>query len=162
MATTSTIPTVKAGLVTLFTTALATASLTDGQVPVTYAWPGPNTGPEAVFFGPHPETADIRIDATHDIPTIKAGRKQRQENYTLRCTVWTFRPDLTAAGAQTVETQACALAGLLEDELADDVQGGISAVQWIKVTLIAPTLFPFEKGWACELGLDLDVQARLT
>lgn len=162
MATTSTIPTVKAGLVTAFTAALATASREGGQIPVTYAWPGPATSPECVFFGPHPETADIRLDVDQEIPTIKAGRKQRQEEYTLRATVWVFRPDLTAAGAEAVETQAFTVAGLLEDVLADDPQAGIGAVQLIAVETIISTLFPFEKGWACELGLDLNVRARLT
>lgn len=162
MATTSTIPTVKAGLVTAFSSALATASTSGGQIPVDYAWPGPDTAPECVFFGPHPQTADIRIDIDQDIPTIKAGRKQRQEDYTLRTTVWVFRPDLTAAGAQTVETRAFTIGGLVEDVLADDPQGGIAAVQVIAVDTIISTLFPFEKGWACELGIDLNVRARLT
>lgn len=162
MATTSTIPTVKAGLVSLFTTALATASRDAGQVPVTYAWPGSDALPECVFLGPHPRAADIRVDLSSQIPTIKAGRKHRQEVYTVRVTVWCWRNDLTAAGAQTAESQAFTLAGLLEDELADDVTAGISGVQTIKVDELSSTLFPFEAGWACELSLDLEVQARLT
>lgn len=161
MATTSTVPTVKAQLVTKFTTALATASRDDGQVPVTYAWPGPATQPECVFLGPNPQTADLRLDLSSDIPTIKAGRKQRQESYTVRVTVWEWRPDLTATGAATVEAQAFALAAEIEDVLANDPQAGLSSVQWIKVESLASTLFPFEKGWACELAMDLNVAARL-
>lgn len=162
MATTSTVPTVKAGLVDLFTPALATASLSGGQVPVTYAWPGPATLPECVFLGPHPNAADIRLDLSSEIPTIKAGRKHRQEEYRVRVTVWCWRPDLTADGAEAVELQAFTLAGLLEDELADDPTGGLAVVQAIKVDTLASTLFPFEKGWACELSMDLEVRARLT
>lgn len=163
MATVSTVPTVKAGLVSRFSTALVTASLSGGQVPVTYAWPGPSAAPECVFLGPHPETADIRVDLSHTIPTIKSGRKQRQESYTIPVTVWCWRPDLTSSGAATAEAQAFALAGHLEDELADDVQAGLgSVVQKITVDEIRSTLFPFQKGWGCELTLDLLVEARLT
>lgn len=162
MVTSSTIPTFKAGLVTLFTSALATASRDSGQVQVSYAWPGPDTEPEAVFLGFHPEIRDLRLEAVHDIPTIKAGRKQRQESYTVPVTVWTFRPDLSASAAATVESEAFTLFGLLEDELADDPQGGVTSIQWAKVGDFSSTLWPFGKGWACELVFEIDVEARLT
>ena len=164
MSTTSTVPTVKARLVTVLTAALASASLEGDQVPVTYAWPGPDTQPEAVFLGPHPQAADIRLDLSDQTPTVKAGRKQRQESYTVRVTVWCWRPDVTATGAQTVETQAFSLAGLIEDVLAEDPRIGLAAtvVQWIRVETMSSTLFPFERGWACELSMDLEVGARLT
>lgn len=164
MATTSTIPTVKAQMVTKFTTALATASTAGGQIPVTYAWPGPETESEAVFLGPHPKTADIRLDASSQIPTIKAGRKQRQEEYPVRVTVWSFRPDLTPAGASTCETRAFVIAGHIEDELADDPRLGLAhtVLQRAEIEAVASTLFPFGKGWACELAIDVAVKARLT
>lgn len=164
MATTSTVPTVKAQLVTKFATALATASRSSGQVPVTYAWDGPDTQPECVFLGPNPQTADLRLDLSHDIPTIKAGRKHRAENYTVRATVWQWRPDLSSGSAATVESAAFTIAGLLEGVLADDPLIGLAStvVQWVKVESVASTLFPFQKGWACELAMDLEVSARLT
>ena len=40
---------------------------------------------------------------------MKAGRKQRAESYTVRVTVWVFRPDLTPTDAETCETRAFAL-----------------------------------------------------
>lgn len=156
MPTNSTIPTVKQRLVTVFSAATTT--------PVSYAWPGSNTVHECVFLGPHPEAADIRVDMDSQIPTIKAGRKQRQEEYTVRVTVWVFRPDLTSADAETCEARAFEVWDDLEDELADDPQIGIPTVvnQHVAVQNLASTLFPFQTGWACELSIDLRVRARLT
>lgn len=164
MSTTSTIPTVKAQLVSQITTALATAGAGDTQVPTTYAWPGPTTAPECVFLGPHPDTADIRLDARHEVPTIKAGRKQRQEEYPVRVTVWVFRPDLTPADAATCEARAFVIAGLIESVLAADPTLGLAqgVVQHLTVGELASTLFPFKSGWACELAVDVQVRARLT
>lgn len=156
MATTSTVPTVKAQLVTLFDAAL--------DVPVTYAWPGPDSAAECVFLGPHPQTADIRLDLSSSIPTIKAGRKQRQEEYTVRVTVWSFRPELTTEDAATCEQRAFVLAAEVEDALADDPRLGLGAgvVQYAEVDSIASTLFPFQSGWATELAIDVRIHARLT
>lgn len=156
MATNSTVPTIKAQLVSQFR-----AELT---VPVDYAWPGPNAEDQCVFLGQHPGVSEeIRIDGTSEIPTIKAGRKQRQEDYTVRVTVWSFRPDLTSDGAQECETSAFAMFSEIEDVLADDPQIGLAAtaVQAVTVASYASTLFPFKTGWACQLAVDLRVQARL-
>lgn len=155
MATTSTIPSVKAKLVELLSA--------DLSVPVTYCWPGPNTGQQAVFLGRHPELDDIRIDGTQEIPTIKAGRRQRQEQYTVPVTVWTFRPDLDASAGATAEAEAFTIAGQVEDVLADNWTLGLGpAVHKVSVSDVGSTLFPFMKGWACELVLTLEVNARLT
>lgn len=151
---TSTIPTIKARLVALIDAALT--------VPVTYAWPGPDTAPECVFLGPHPATADLRIDVSSQIATVKAGRKQRQEEYTVRVTVWTFRPELTSADAQICEERAFALAVAVENILADDPKLGLAVIQYAEVSSVASTLFPFMSGWACELSVDVAVKARLT
>lgn len=156
MATNSTVPTIKQQLVTVLDAALS--------VPVTYAWPGPKTESKSVFLGNHPATQDIRLDGSSEIPTIKAGRKQRQEDYTLRVTVWSFRPDLTSDGAEACETEAFGIFGDIDDELADDPQIGLAStvVQAVTVASYSSTLFPFQSGWACELAVDLRVQARLT
>lgn len=159
----STVPTVKKQIVTKLTTALATAGEDDSQIPVTYAWPGPSTQHEAVFLGRHPDLDDIRLDVTHEIPTVKAARKQRSETYEIPMTVWTFRPDLDAKGAETCETRAFAILDPIEDVFADDPTIGLAAtvVNWVRVARIASTLFPFHKGWACELVVTVEVQARL-
>ena len=154
MGTTSTIPTVKAKLVDLLGAAL--------PVPVTYCWPGPNTAQKAVFLGRHPELDDIRIDGQQEIPTIKAGRRQRQEQYSVPITVWTFRPDLDASAGAIAEQEAFELAGHVEDVLADNWTLGLGpAVHKVSVDDVASTLFPFQKGWACELVVTVEVAARL-
>ena len=155
MATVSTIPTVKAKLVELLAAAL--------DVQVSYCWPGPSTSHKAVFLGRHPELDDIRIDGQQEIPTIKAGRKQRQETYVVPVTCWTFRPDLNATAGATCEAEAFSIAGDVEDVLADNVTLGLGpAVHRAFIADVASTLFPFERGWACELLIQVEVTARLT
>lgn len=154
MATTSTVITVKQALVSLLDAAM--------PVPVTYAWPGKMTQPEAVFLGPHPETSDVRIDVDSQIPTMKAGRKQRAETYSVRVTVWVFRPDLNVEGAEECETRAFELFESIEDVLANDPTLGSTDVQLATIQRFSSTLFPFASGWACELGIDLAVEARLS
>lgn len=163
MAEVSTVVTVKKQIVTKLTTALDAAGVSGGQIPVDYAWPGAGTAPEAVFLGRHPELDDLRLDVDHDLRTLVAGRKQRQEVYELPMTVWTFRPDLTADGAETCETRAFAILDPIEDVFADDPTIGLGSgvVQWVRIGGFASTLWPFQKGWACELLLTLNVQARL-
>ena len=153
MATTSTVITVKKALVSLIAAAV--------DVPTTYAWPGKATTPEAVFLGPHPQTSDVRIDVESQIPTMKAGRKQRAESYTVRVTVWVFRPDLNVEGAEECETRAFELFESIENVLADDTSLGSTDVQLASVQRFSSTVFPFEAGWACELGIDVQVEARL-
>jgi len=155
MGTTSTIPAVKKKMVELFGAAL--------PVPTFYAWPGPSTPPRCVFLGRHPELDDIRIDGQSEIPTIKAGRKQRQETYQVPITVFSFRPDLDPSGAALCESDAFDIASHVEDVMADNVTLGLSpGVHRVSVETVASTLFPFQKGWACELVLTADVTARLT
>jgi hypothetical protein len=156
MATSSTVVTVKKQMVAEYDAVLS--------IPVTYAWAGKNTAAEAVFLGPHPETADIRLDQTSQIPTVKADRKQRQETYTVRVTIWTFRPELTFTAADTCETRAFELLASIEGVHAADPRIGLAAtvLHHTQITSVASTLFPFDAGWACELAVDVEVSARLT
>lgn len=160
----SSIPVVKAQLVTRLTTVLAIAGVDGGQVEVSYAWPGPNTKAESVFLGRHPHLHDITTTARHEVPNIKAGRKQRQETYPVDITFWSFRPDLTAVDAQIAEERAFVLFGYLEDLLADDVLIGLPDSTLQSATLNTPTatLHPFGKGWAAEVLATVDIAARLT
>lgn len=162
MPTNTTLTTVKKRIVTVLTTALATADRNGGQLDVFYAWPGPECPDEAVFLGPHPQTDDIRIDVDNDIPTVKAGRKQGQEEYTVLVTIWQFRPDLSADGAEDCETRAEDIYDEVYDVFADDPQIGLTSIQWAKVTGFSSTLLPFQKGWACEWRTEVTVNARLT
>jgi hypothetical protein len=153
MATTSTIPAVKSALVDLLSVAL--------DVPVTYAWPGPNTAHECVFLGRYPDVpGEDRIDATSAIANIVTGRKQRTETYTVPLTIWSFRPDLNSDGAAEAEERAFVMLSVLEDVLADDPKLGLD-ILWAQLGDYSSVGHPYDKGWVYELIAQVDVQARL-
>lgn len=162
MSTTSTLVTTKAALLDLLTTELA-------GVQCSYAWPGPDTANESVFLGRHPGlTGDLLgVSSAYNshIPTIKAGRKQRQESYEIDVTLFSFRPDLTAAGAQTAETRGMELLAGLENVLATDPKLGLTSIQWAQLARVEITgagPIPFEKGYASVLVAVVAVESRLT
>jgi hypothetical protein len=162
MPTSPTVATVKTGLVTQLTTKLATAGSDGGQVQVSYAWPGPDTKPESVFFGTSSSTGfDSDTTADYTIPLMQAGRKQRDETYELPLTVWVHRGDLKAADAAIPETRAFVLAGLITDVFVDDPQAGQGAL-WFEGSRIEARLFPRETGWACAMTITITVHFRLT
>lgn len=163
MVTNTTITTVKKQVVTVLQAALSSANRDGGQLQVFYAWPGPRCPDEAVFLGPHPETSDLRLDLANEIPTIKAGRQSGREEYDLVITSWQFRPDLGSDGAETCEVRAEDVYDLIYDTFVDDPRIGLSAttVERIVVSGVESTLFPFQKGWACEWRTTVNVRARL-
>lgn len=167
MATQSTVPTVKARLVTVFTTALATSGVEGGQVAVHYAWPGVESTAEMVFLGRHPELVGdpfTGLAARSAIPNMKAGRKQRQESYDVEATIWSFSPDLTAEAAATAEQRAFTIFGEIEDVLADTPKLGLTTgiIQRASIEVFEVGLIPFEKGWASVIVPTIKVEARLT
>lgn len=151
MATTSTIALARAALVT----ALDTGDLA-GKVH--YAWPGPE-----IATGSHEVAWIDRIpEWSQTIPNIKAGRVQRQETYTFELVLWVAKPELTVAGAQETFERAVELMEVAEDALADDVQVGETAVQWMLLASRTPDLVPFETGWGCQIVSSVQGNARLT
>lgn len=166
MATSSTVPTVKARLVTLLTTALANSGPSGGPVQVAYAWPGAATESESVFLGRH---GDLILDPTRpnttidsSVPTIKAGRKQRQENYSFELTVWSFRPDIQPDECAVAEARAFELYEQVDGVLADDPTLGLSSIQYATLGGAEVATVPFQKGWAAVLVPSVEVRARLT
>lgn len=151
MATTSTIALARAALVT----ALDTGDLADK---VHYAWPGP-----AIATGSHEVAWVDRIrEWTQTIPNIKTGRKQRQETYTFELVLWVAKPELGADGAQVTFERAVELTEVAEDALAADVQLGQTAIQWMLLAARAPDLVPHDTGWAAQIVLSVQGNARLT
>lgn len=162
MSSSSTLPQVKAQLVTLLTTALATSGVGGGQVPVAYAW-SPDAEDEMVFLGRRDEDGPTWTSRmTHDIATIKAGRKHRDENYTVELTVWTYRPDVAPADANEVDARAFELVEEVENVLADDPRLGLDSILWAKVAEIVPTGRAHAGGWVVEAVVVIEVRARLT
>lgn len=150
MATTTTIGTARARLVTVLNTGEM-----DGKFH--YAWPGPQIAKgahEAAWISDIPEW-------TQTIPNLKAGRKQRQESYRFEVTLWVAQPDTGPDKAQVCFERTLTLLAVLENALADDVQAGTSAVQWLQLTDRVTDLIPHERGWACMVVSTVEGQARL-
>lgn len=166
MSTSSTLPAVKAQLVSLLTSALSSSGVSGGAVPVFYAWPGPDATDECVYLGRHPDTVGNPLAAStslrSELPTIKAGRRHRQEDYDVEVTVWSFRPDLSADGAEEAEQRGFALFESVEDVLADTPALGLSTIQHAVLSDVGVALVPFQTGWASILVGSVTVNARLT
>lgn len=125
---------------------------------VYYAWPGPE-----VAKGRHELLwVDRVVDWTQEVPNMKAGRKQRQESYTFELVLWVAMPELTAATAVECDERAVELLDVVDDALADDVQLGETDLHWLLLTDRAHDLIPYETGWACQIVLSVEGQARLT
>lgn len=151
MGTTSTVTDFKTAVVA----ALAARPELNG-VQVSYAWPGPQTRSEAIFF-----SESLSGDST--VPTIKAGRKQREESYDLEIVVWVFHNAGTAAtAAQSAEVRAFELMQSVDDYLADDPRAGLTTIQWARLGAFDSQLAPSDKGWACAHSRTISVAARLT
>lgn len=166
MSTTSTVPTVRAQLVTLFTSALATAGTTGGPVQVAYTWPGAAAESECVFLGRHPDIEGVAsggVRGRSSLATFKAGRKQRDENYTVDFTVWSFHPDLKPDQATSADARGFAIRALCEDVLAADPRIGLGTLI-VKAELgeYAADLIPFETGYISYIVQAVEVEARLT
>lgn len=156
MGTNTTVLTVEDKLVELFGAAV--------DVPVTFAWPGPATQPSCVFLGVHPETQDILLDLSSEDPVIKAGRRQSQEEYELTVTIWVHRPDMNAQnGARAAVVDAQNIYNALYDALVDDAHIGLGGtILWARPAGFQRRLYPFNKGWACDWRMQVEVSARLT
>lgn len=147
MATTSTVTTVKAQLVT------SMKASTDMPDWVTYSW-APWGDADQVFLGV--------VDGESNIATIKAGRKHRQETYTVDVVLRAIGQDKTPQSAQAVEERAFGYLAALEDILADDVQvDGLTSIQWARLFDFSSTLEPKDKGWGCQITCTVEVTARL-
>lgn len=151
MPTTSTLGVFRAAMVT----ALNTGALA-GKVH--YAWPGPQIakgGHEVLWFDEMPAWSQT-------IPNLKAGRKQRQETYTLEGVLWVAQPDVGVDGAQATFERALELAAVPENALADDVTVGETGIQWALLAERTAALIPHENGWASMITMRFEGNARLT
>lgn len=164
--TVSTLPLVLRTLKALFTTALATASEQGTQVQVNYTWQGADTEQETVFLSTFPQPGSpARIDRSQEIANIKAGRKHRNEEYTVPITVWVVRTDLTPLNAQTAVERSETIVALLADVLADDPTLGLDpgVLQWAVLTAGPIEYLPYGEGsgWVVSTELSIEVHARL-
>jgi hypothetical protein len=148
--TASTVPNFITALLSAMQTALP-------GVQVSPAWPGPDvTDEETLFVGSEVESWDV------EIPTMKAGRKQRQETYTVTLEAWVAKPGLLRSeSANAARTRAIEIIDAVDSFLADDPQLTPS-VLWARMDGRGATLVPFDKGWSCQATASISVAARLT
>jgi len=151
MGTTSTVPVVIPALLSALNAALP-SGVTAFEV-----WPGPEAAPEMVVLG------DIEWD-NYAIATIKSGRKQRQEDWSVGFDVFVFGTDGTSpANPGPARVRAFELQAAIEDVLADDPHLGLATgtVQRIELRPTTADTRHFEKGWAFWVAGRIDVHARL-
>ena len=150
MATASTVPAFIDALLAAMTSALP-------SVQVSAAWPGPDADDEEMLFiGDAVESWDL------EIPTMKAGRKQRQETYTVTVEAWVAKKgELRADSATAARTRAIELIDEIDEFLAE-TPSLLDSIQWARLTGRGATLVPFGQGWACQATAAIEVAARLT
>lgn len=148
MASRSTVPTVRSALLVALGARAALAA-----VQVSYSHPGQAIEPESVYLG--------AARGSDEIPVIRAGRKKRQESYTLDVFF-----DVVADGptGQEASERAWTLFGELEDLLADDPSLGQPAPLWAVLGDWSETLFfdDARQGFGSLLRAAVQIEARLT
>ena len=150
MPTSTTVPDFLAAIVPLIAAELP-------GVQVSPVWPGPDvTEDETVFMGDAVENWDV------EIPTMKAGRKQRQESYDVTVEAWVGKQgQLREASATAARTRAIELIDVIDSMLANTPEI-IADIQHARLTGRGAILVPFDKGWACQATATISVAARLT
>lgn len=125
------------------------------------AWPGPDAEREMIVLGGDAgETVEWN---NYSIPTIQAGRKQRQEEYSLLFAVYVGGEGTKPTAPKVARDRAFEIFGSIEDTAANDVTLGtdFQLLQW---AVSAPrTAMPrvFERGWMYRIEGAFEVHARL-
>jgi hypothetical protein len=147
VATTSTVPTAKAALVSLIGTALS-------GVQVTYGRPSDaELDRECVWVGD--------VTGRQQVPTMKAGRKARHETYSVEVVAWVAMDRGLVSDA---EARAFVLLGSVEDVVANDPTLGIAT----GTAYFGATTGDFDSaadligGPAAVVRLNVDCTARLS
>lgn len=151
MGTTSTVPAVLDAFLTLVNGALA-------DVTAFEQWPGAAAAPEMVVLG------EVEWDDEY-IATVKAGRKQRQEDWSVEFEVFIFHtPGTVPDDPKPARDRAFAVLADIEDVCANDPKLGLDAgtVQYAGLRPTSAGPRKFEKAWAYRIAARLYVSARLT
>lgn len=129
----------------------------DPPAPIFEAWPGPEAAKEMIVLG--------QVDWTvYAIPTIKAGRKQRQEEFEIEFEVYVVGGAGTSpASPKVARDRAFELFTFIEDNLADDVSAGLGfeSIQHIQVHPKESGPRTFERGWMYRIAGAIAVASRL-
>lgn len=151
MATTTTIPAVKAAIVAQLAARSGLAN-----VGVTYAWPGPSTKAEAIWL----EGVVGQVRMPELVGTV---RQSRHETYMVGLVVQVVQEGGAAETASVTEARLLALWSEVEQLFADNRGLGVDGVLDVKLggefTLEPPT--PAQKGWSCRITAAVEVSAWL-
>jgi hypothetical protein len=145
----STVPAVKAALFNFFQASPALSG-----VQVTYSHPGNTLQNSVIYLGD--------VQGTSHYPTMRAGRKAREEDYILDC--WILVAD-SNSDSISVETTAFTMMGAVEDVIANDpTLGSLDGVKWSELTGFELIIGMDDSrfGWAAQLKLEISVTARLS
>lgn len=157
MSTSTTVPAVIDGFLTAVNNEL------DG-VTAYESWPGLEAAREMVVIEGEGSNDPI-LWQQYEIPTITAGRRQRQEQYEIRWAIYVVGTTGTSpSNPKPARTRAFTIAKTLEDVLAEDVTAGTShtVVQDAQLSLTSAGPRVYETGWAYRITGVLAVRARLT
>lgn len=150
---TSSVPRVKARLLTVMQTALTTLN---AQGRVTWAHPGESIGKEAVFMG------DAKFESETTV-ALRSGAHQQDEHYNVPVVC-----DVTADGndAQAAEERAYAIAGSVEDAIrADQTLGALTwtdgAVIRVQVEGKEPMGYQSDQTRYYAVVVNVNVHARI-
>lgn len=158
MSTTSVVPQAIDSLLTLLNAGF-TGDLDD--VVAFEAWPGPDAVPRMLCFG------EVTWP-NYKVPTIKAGRKYRDEEFNLGFEVFVFLPDgateATPSAPKPIRDEAFDILAVLEDALANDPRAGLAndVIQWAELRPQAAGPRLFEKAYAYRVAGVIVGRARLT
>lgn len=156
----STVPTVKAALVSLLTTALQGQAADGGDLPVFWCWQ-PDVQSDCCFLG-----RAITDSLTHDLieitydPLTAELNWPATETYTVPVSLWSWRGDLNPEGAQEAEELLYQWLALVLAALAD-VDLGVARLN------ARPSSIPVERrenggGWVVWAIADVSVTATIT
>lgn len=100
---------------------------------------------------------DVRGE--HTDAAMKAGRRWRDESYSIDVVVWTLRP-----GAEVSEAKAAAvdLWETVENVLADNPTLGVEGVTGAGISEFEVSAMMNPNGAVCQIVLSVDITARLT
>jgi hypothetical protein len=145
MATSSTVTTVKAALLTRLSLRAGLAG-----VDLAYGWSG-DFGLEAIFFG--------STRGVHEDPVTTGGRIPRDERYTMNVIVSVAKEGGTP---QDAEDRAFALLAEVENELADTPRLGlVNVIDWAAARDFESQAGPTPEGGLAEIRLGVEVFAQL-
>ena len=145
MATTSTVPAVKAALVSRLDVRVGLDA-----VSVTYAHPGDELPHESIYLD--------RVVGVHNVVVTTGGRVPRDEQYTIDLIIHCF---VSGATLPASEDRAFAILAEVENELANTPRLGLSIIDWAEARGYELDTTRYTDGALARIKLGVEVFAQL-